>query len=131
MLGVARRKAAGQFPAGEGPTFVHGDAAALPLEDESVDLVISSFAAHHLPDRHAALAEMMRVLRPGGKVVIWDIVPPHGQAATNDVSHGGATGGPATHSALGTLRMLARFGRLPAGRYEFAKPGAVEPPAGD
>ena len=130
MLAVAERKAA-RLPAASRPTFVAADAASLPMDDASVDLVVSSFAAHHLPDRHAALAEMMRVLKPGGRVIIWDIASPVAARGGPDDAHAGGTHGPhqdastpahAAHSLLGTLRMMIRFGRLPAARYEFAKP---------
>ena len=47
---------------------VPGDAADLPLADESVDLVFSSSAFEHISNLGAALAEMARVLRPGGHV---------------------------------------------------------------
>jgi SAM-dependent methyltransferase len=50
-----------------------GDVAALPLADESVDLVTSSFSVHHWPDAAAGFAEVRRVLRPGGRAVIYDL----------------------------------------------------------
>ena len=53
----------------EGPyRLVPGDAAQLPLADESIDLVFSSSAFEHISNLAAALAEMARVLRPGGAV---------------------------------------------------------------
>ena len=42
------------------------DAAALPFEDESFDLVFGHAVLHHLPDLDRAFAEFHRVLRPGG-----------------------------------------------------------------
>ena len=50
-----------------------GDVAALPLADQSVDLVTSSFSVHHWPDASAGFAEVRRVLRPGGRAVIYDL----------------------------------------------------------
>lgn len=53
----------------EGPyRLLPGDAAELPLADESVDLVFSSSAFEHISNLGGALAEMARVLRPGGQV---------------------------------------------------------------
>ena len=79
MVARAQAKAGHAIPAGgRRPSFVVADAGALPFPDESVDLVVSSYAVHHLPDRHAARAEIMRVLRPGGRAIIWDVVSPHG-----------------------------------------------------
>lgn len=47
---------------------------ALPLEDESVDAVLSQFGMMFFPDRVAAAREMLRVLRPGARAVVavWD-----------------------------------------------------------
>ena len=47
-----------------------GDAERLPYEDASFDLVVGHAFLHHLPDPPAALAEMLRVLRPGGALFI-------------------------------------------------------------
>jgi ubiquinone/menaquinone biosynthesis C-methylase UbiE len=44
------------------------DAAALPFEDDSFDLVLGHAVLHHLPDLDAAFAEFRRVLRPGGRI---------------------------------------------------------------
>jgi len=51
-----------------------GDATALPIEDASVDVVISNGVLNLVPDKGAAIAEIHRVLRPGGRVQIADIV---------------------------------------------------------
>src|SRR3954463_14799350 len=42
------------------------DAAELPFDDESFDLVLGHAVLHHLPDLERAFAEFMRVLKPGG-----------------------------------------------------------------
>jgi SAM-dependent methyltransferase len=47
-----------------------GDATALPFADASYDVVLSQFALMYFPDRTAALKEMVRVLRPGGRLAI-------------------------------------------------------------
>ena len=49
--------------------FVRADVTALPLEDASVDLCVSSAGLHCFPDPADALAEMARCLRPGGRLV--------------------------------------------------------------
>lgn len=46
-----------------------GDAARLPLEDDSVDVALSSLVLHVLADPAAAAAELARIVRPGGRVV--------------------------------------------------------------
>lgn len=47
-----------------------GDAAAIPLPDAHVDAVWLSTVVHHIPDLPAAAAEIRRVLRPGGLVLV-------------------------------------------------------------
>ncbi|MEP6714268.1 MAG: class I SAM-dependent methyltransferase [Terriglobia bacterium] len=56
--------------------LVKADAEALPLHDESCDAVISLFALLHFPHPERALAEMKRILRPGGRLVIGIGAPP-------------------------------------------------------
>jgi len=50
--------------------FVYADATALPFENESVDAVTISFGLRNVVDPNKALTEMLRVLKPGGVVVI-------------------------------------------------------------
>lgn len=54
-------------------TFVKGYAEALPFLDESFDIVFSRLAFHHFSDTDTVFAEMVRVLRPGGKLVMIDM----------------------------------------------------------
>jgi len=57
--------------------FREADARKMPFEDASFDVVMSSGALHHIShnfdDHEQAVREMVRVLKPGGKIVIWDI----------------------------------------------------------
>ena len=53
-----------------------GNAGALPFVDASFDLVMCRGALHHFADPPAAVAEMARVCRPGGRVVVADMVAP-------------------------------------------------------
>ena len=50
-----------------------GDATSLPLDTASVDIVISNGLLNLVPEKEAALQEMRRVLKPGGRVQIADI----------------------------------------------------------
>jgi ubiquinone/menaquinone biosynthesis C-methylase UbiE len=52
------------------PTALEGDAEALPFEDESFDRVSSNGVLHHTSDMPAALGEIRRVLRPGGRATV-------------------------------------------------------------
>jgi SAM-dependent methyltransferase len=53
-----------------------GNAAELPFVDDSFDLVMCRGSLHHFIDPGAAVAEMARVCRPGGRVVAADMVAP-------------------------------------------------------
>jgi SAM-dependent methyltransferase len=68
--------AAGEAPAGASAAVARGDLRALPVPDASVDRVIASEVLEHIPDDRTALAEIARVLRPGGRVAV--TVPRYG-----------------------------------------------------
>jgi ubiquinone/menaquinone biosynthesis C-methylase UbiE len=53
-----------------------GDATALPFLDASFDVVVCRSSLHHFEDPAVAVAEMARVCRPGGRVVISDMIAP-------------------------------------------------------
>ncbi|CDO87261.1 class I SAM-dependent methyltransferase [Mycobacterium triplex] len=60
-----------EFPNASAQT---GDATAMPFLDESFDSVVSCLMLHHIIDWENALAEVARVLRPGGTFVGYDLV---------------------------------------------------------
>jgi demethylmenaquinone methyltransferase/2-methoxy-6-polyprenyl-1,4-benzoquinol methylase len=60
--------------------LVGGDALALPLADASVDVVSIAFGLRNLPDYELGVREMARVLKPGGRLVILEFLPPRGAA---------------------------------------------------
>lgn len=59
--------------------FIRADAQRLPLRDDTVDAIVSIAVLQLIPDPAAALAEMARVLRPGGRLAV--MVPTAGRAA--------------------------------------------------
>lgn len=71
MLAVARRRAADLGLTAE---LQEGTAEALDFPDESFDTVICTLALCSIPDEKAAIGEMLRVLRPGGRLVLADHV---------------------------------------------------------
>jgi ubiquinone/menaquinone biosynthesis C-methylase UbiE len=52
-----------------------GELEALPIQDAELDAATLLLVLHHLPDPAAALAEAARVLRPGGRLLICDMLP--------------------------------------------------------
>lgn len=71
---VAARSAAEAEGLGQRVTFLRADAEALPLPPDSVDAILCECSLCLFPDKSRALAEMRRVLRPGGRIVISDVV---------------------------------------------------------
>jgi ubiquinone/menaquinone biosynthesis C-methylase UbiE len=67
------RKRGEQFP---NVTFVEGDATALPFEPYSFDLAGSLRTLHHIARPELAVAELARVTRPGGRVLVVDQIAP-------------------------------------------------------
>ncbi|MEH0876628.1 class I SAM-dependent methyltransferase [Pectobacterium cacticida] len=53
-----------------------GAAESLPFDNGSADIIISRYSAHHWHDVGLALLEMRRVLKPGGQVIMMDVVSP-------------------------------------------------------
>jgi len=79
MLAELRAKFGPGRTRGARLTTHEGTAEALPLPDASVDFVFANMFLHHVDDPAQAIAEMARVLRPGGHVVLTDL-DSHGHA---------------------------------------------------
>jgi ubiquinone/menaquinone biosynthesis C-methylase UbiE len=89
---------------------VHGrvaDAESLPYADNSFDLVLGHAVLHHLPDLDAAFAELHRVLRPGGRLVIAGEPTRTGDAIANRVKQAARIGVKLAAVVLGAERVLA------------------------
>ena len=71
---LARAEAARQECGAAQVTFREGFGEALPVDDGWADVVISNGVLNLFPDKGAALAEMARVLKPGGRLQIADIL---------------------------------------------------------
>jgi demethylmenaquinone methyltransferase/2-methoxy-6-polyprenyl-1,4-benzoquinol methylase len=75
MLAVGREKLVAKSLDGR-VTLVEGDAERLPFDDASFDGITMAFGIRNVPDRPAALREMARVTRPGGRVCILELAEP-------------------------------------------------------
>ena len=83
LLEVARERAAAEQVE---VNFVAGDAASIPVADQSADLVLSVFGTIFAPDGEAAIAELVRVTAPGG-IIRFTAWPPGGPlSAINKVA---------------------------------------------
>jgi demethylmenaquinone methyltransferase / 2-methoxy-6-polyprenyl-1,4-benzoquinol methylase len=71
MLERARKK-------GPELEWVRGDLLALPFEDDSFDAATVGFGVRNVADLPGGIAELRRVLRPGGRLAILEITRPHG-----------------------------------------------------
>ena len=76
MLDLARAKARDGRRLAVQPTYVQGDAQALPISDASVDIVSIAFGIRNVDDTMKALREFHRVLAPGGRVAVLEFGEP-------------------------------------------------------
>ena len=80
---IERARVAGRNRADGGASleYVVGDALALPFPDATFDAVLVGFGLRNMADYRAALAEMTRVARRGGRVVVLELAVPAAQPA--------------------------------------------------
>ena len=76
MLEVARQRQSRSSRGNEALTFVEADALHLPYPAETFDIVTIAYGLRNLADFRAGLVEMLRVLKPGGKLLILDFGKP-------------------------------------------------------
>ncbi|RFU19838.1 class I SAM-dependent methyltransferase [Geodermatophilus marinus] len=110
---------AGEAPPGAAAEVVRGDLLALPFPDGSVDRVIASEVLEHIPDDAAAIAEIARVLAPGGRVAV--TVPRYGPErvcwALSDAYHANEGGHVRIYRGRQLRARLAAAGLVPGEQH--------------
>jgi demethylmenaquinone methyltransferase/2-methoxy-6-polyprenyl-1,4-benzoquinol methylase len=76
QLAVEKAPDAGPATTRNPPTFIVGDMMALPFASSSFDIVTTGYGLRNVPDLTGALAEILRVLKPGGRVLSLDFTRP-------------------------------------------------------
>lgn len=75
LIEIGRKKVE-ELGFGDNISFIEGDAMNMPFEDESYDVLTIGFGFRNLNDREKALKEFLRVLRPGGMLVVLEVTQP-------------------------------------------------------
>ena len=106
MLDLARRNAA--EAGATNVEFRKGDIEALPLPEASIDVVISNCVINLSVDKPAVFAEIARVLRPGGRIGITDVVADDALTTTDRAERGSHVGCIAGALSFGEYRAHLR-----------------------
>ena len=134
MLDLAAHKVARRGLAGR-VTLVAGDAQRLPYRSCELDAAAIAFGIRNVPDRGAALRELARVVRPGGRIAVLELGEPSSEAGA-----GAPLIGRLAYGALGaaarfhTRLVVPRLGALLSGAREYAylqRSIAAFPPAAE
>jgi ubiquinone/menaquinone biosynthesis C-methylase UbiE len=83
MLQAAKRR----LSAFDNVDLRRGELEALPIDDRALDVATLMLVLHHVPEPERALAEVARVLRPGGRVVVGDMLPHDREGYRQQMGH--------------------------------------------
>jgi len=83
MLQVAKQRTLGL----DNVSLRQGDLSGLPIEEDELDAAMCMLVLHHVPNVPAVLEEVSRTLRPGGRVVILDMVAHERDRYRRDMGH--------------------------------------------
>lgn len=83
MLQAARRR----LHALDNVELRRGELESLPIDDARLDAAIMMLVLHHIPDPGKALSEAMRVLKPGGRLVLVDMLPHDRESYRQQMGH--------------------------------------------
>jgi len=103
LLAEARRRAPANV------SFVEADAAALPFGHGEFELVASARVFHHVPRPELVLAEMTRVLRPGGTMLVVDQLAPGDPLAAIELNRFERARDPSTTRVLADVDLRGLF----------------------
>ncbi|RCW44577.1 methyltransferase family protein [Halopolyspora algeriensis] len=115
----AAMDADGQVPSGASASTLTGDALDLPFPDESFDHVVASEILEHIPEDEKAMHELVRVVKPGGRVAVtvpnW--LPERVCWALSDAYHEVEGGHVRIYTAVELLTRLRKAGLQPVHRH--------------
>jgi len=103
ILAEARKRAP------ENATFIEADATALPFEVGSFDLVSTARTLHHVSRPEQVIAEMVRVLRPGGTMIVVDQIAPVDSLAAIELNAFERARDPSTTRILADVDLRSLF----------------------
>jgi ubiquinone/menaquinone biosynthesis C-methylase UbiE len=85
MLERARKEAIASHLDNFSP--LRGNALGMPFPDATFDIVVTSYSIHHLPDPVAAICEIARIVKPGGKFGLLDMIVPEDASRAAACNH--------------------------------------------
>jgi len=83
MLQAAKRRLAGL----DNIELRRGEIEALPIDDDRLDVAALMLVLHHLPEPERAVADVARTLKPGGRIIVGDMLPHDRESYRQQMGH--------------------------------------------